>query len=321
MPLVLALRSPEIKPLFQRRDLLKTLGVLALVLATAELIFSVTQYPLLFLLYPVLVMTDSLLGFPGSAIAVTGICLVAVYNATNGHGPFGRWPENRPLPRDAALQIYLGFHTVSLFPASILLMERKRMTEELRKTNLQLNLLVSRDALTGIANRRALDDRIIHEWKRAARAQSWLALLMIDIDHFKQFNDQQGHPAGDLCLRTVAEALSRQARDAQDLVARFGGEEFALLLPDTDLAAALQMGERMRAAVYDLGLDHGASPLGRVTISVGCAALRPGNATDPAELLRDADAALYGAKRRGRNRVEINPEEHPDPAPPETSEP
>jgi diguanylate cyclase (GGDEF)-like protein len=304
MPLALALRSSEMKSLFDRREALKTIGVLALVFATAELIFSVSQYPLLFLLYPVLVMTDSLLGFPGSAIAATGICLVSVYNATNGHGPFGHWPQNVPLPRDVALQIYLGFHTVALFPASILFMERKRLSEELRETNLRLNLLASRDALTGIANRRTLDDRIADEWKRAARLQSWLALLMVDIDHFKQFNDQQGHPAGDGCLRAVAQALGRQGRDAQDLVARFGGEEFALLLPHTDLAGAMRLGERVRAAVHDLGIDHGGSPLGHVTISVGCAALRPSEESDPAALLRAADAALYRAKRGGRNRVE-----------------
>jgi diguanylate cyclase (GGDEF)-like protein len=306
LPLALALRSVQMRALFDRGKILRTVGILAFALAIAEVIFSESQYPLLFLLYPALLMVDSLLGFPGAAIAINGVFLIAVYNATNGHGPFGHWPPGLPLMRDMALQIYLGFHTVALFPASILFMERKRMAEELLDTNMRLKLLASRDGLTGIANRRTLDERLVQEWRRATRLNAPLAMLMIDIDHFKQFNDHCGHPAGDQCLKRVAEALARQARE-QDLVARFGGEEFALLLPHTDLAGALQMAERVRAAVSALAIVHVGSPRGHVTVSIGCAAVTPRMGESPSNLLDAADAALYRAKRGGRNRVEGAP--------------
>lgn len=307
LPLALALRSAQMKALFERGKLLRTLGVLAFALAIAELIFSESRYPLLFLLYPVLLMVDSLLGFPGEAIAINGVLLIAVYNATNGHGPFGHWPPGLPMSRDMALQIYLGFHAVALFPASILFMERRRMAGELLDTNTQLKLLASRDGLTGIANRRTLDERLAQEWRRATRLNAPLAMLMMDIDHFKQFNDDCGHPAGDQCLKRVAEALARQTREPQDLVARFGGEEFALLLPHTDLSGALQTAERVRAAVSGLAIVHVGSPRGHVTVSIGCAAATPRMGESPSSLLAAADAALYRAKRGGRNRVEGAP--------------
>ncbi len=303
LPLALALTSPEMRALFRPDSLPRTVCVLALALAAAELVFSESRYPLLFLLYPVLLLVDSLLGFPGAAIAVNGVCLLAVYNATNGLGPFGRWPRELPVLRDVALQAYLGFQAVALFPASILFLERKRLAEDLRETNMRLVLLASRDGLTGLANRRTLDERLAQEWRLAARLDAPLAMLMVDIDHFKQFNDCGGHPAGDQCLKTVAAAIARQSRE-QDLAARFGGEEFALLLPHTDLRGALQVAERARAAVFNLAIEHGGSPIGRVTVSVGCAALFPKRGEEHSALVQAADAALYRAKRSGRNRVE-----------------
>jgi diguanylate cyclase (GGDEF)-like protein len=202
------------------------------------------------------------------------------------------------------LQIYLGFHLVALFPASLLFMERKRMAVKLRDSNAQLQMLASLDGLTSISNRRSLDDRFELEWKRALRVQAPLALLMVDIDHFKQFNDFYGHQAGDECLRRVARTIASRVRRPEDLVARYGGEEFAVLLPHTELEGALILAEELRAAILGLVIEHRGSSSGCITVSIGCSVCRPADGGIRSELLQSADAALYKAKQAGRNRVE-----------------
>jgi two-component system chemotaxis family response regulator WspR len=208
------------------------------------------------------------------------------------------------IPRDAALQFYLGFNLVALFPAAILTMERKRMSAELVDTNAQLKKLASIDPLTGIGNRRTLDETFLKEWHRAIRLQTPLSLLMVDIDRFKQFNDLYGHHSGDLCLKQVADVLREHLHRAQDLAARFGGEEFALLLPHTALQDARQLAENLREAIQQQAIRHEGSEFACITISIGCAAVTPGPGDDHIELLRAADAALYAAKQLGRNRVQ-----------------
>ncbi len=303
MPLALSIRSQEMLALFRVRTAWRTLVVLGMAFATAGVVFSVSQYPLLFLLYPTLLLVDSLLGFSGSALAVAAIAFLSVYLTTNAMGPFGRWPAGLPVTRDVAFQLFLGFHLVALFPASIMTLERRRMAAELVDRNAQLLLLASLDGLTGIANRRSLDERFSQEWGRAIRVQTPLALVMIDIDHFKQFNDIYGHHAGDRCLQAVAAALQAKVQRGQDHLARFGGEEFALLLPHTDLEGAMHIAEQMRLAVLDLAIPHRAAEGEQVTVSLGCAALTPAHGEDESRLLEIADAALYQAKSAGRNRV------------------
>jgi diguanylate cyclase (GGDEF)-like protein len=303
MPLALSFGSAEMRDLFRLRSLAKTLGVLVLACACAAAVFSVSRYSLIFLLYPALLLVDSVLAFSGSAIAVFGISLVAVFCTTHGVGPFGVWPRDLAVTGNVALQLYLGFQLVALFPASLMMMERKRMGVELRDTNAQLLLLASLDGLTGLANRRSLDERFAQEWSRAMRLHSTLALIMIDIDHFKQFNDIYGHHAGDECLRAVGAALKSEVRRSPDHLARFGGEEFAILLPNTSVEGATLMAEKLRAAVMTLAIEHRGSPLGTLTISLGCAALVPQLGDERVHLLQLADAALYEAKRSGRNCV------------------
>lgn len=161
------------------------------------------------------------------------------------------------------------------------------------------------DALTHIPNRRRFDETLDIEWKRAARENISLSLLMIDIDFFKEFNDHYGHGAGDTCLQMVAASLEQGILRPGDLVARVGGEEFAVILPETDIEAARQMGNKLLKQVSDLNLKHEFSrtaPI--VTISVGCASMNPGeNNVNPLVLLEAADRQLYQAKSTGRNRV------------------
>lgn len=167
-----------------------------------------------------------------------------------------------------------------------------------------LRSLAGLDGLTGIANRRSFDERLASAWSQACREGSPLSLLMIDIDHFKHYNDHYGHQQGDKCLRQVATALSSTSKRPCDLVARYGGEEFACLLPNTAQEGAMQVAGNMLAAVAALDLEHPTAGIGqRVSLSIGAATLLPTPHTTADELLRAADAQLYRAKHAGRGRA------------------
>ncbi|WP_159627650.1 GGDEF domain-containing protein [Massilia puerhi] len=172
---------------------------------------------------------------------------------------------------------------------------------DLRRDNLGLQELAHTDTLTRLANRRRFDEVLAHELARAARGNTPLALILLDVDYFKKFNDHYGHPAGDTCLQQVGRLLAAQVNRNDDLAARYGGEEFAIILPHTDLAGAAAVAERMRAEVQALRMPHDESPFGVVTASLGVAALvAPMDAQD---LIARADRQLYQAKHLGRNRV------------------
>ncbi len=161
------------------------------------------------------------------------------------------------------------------------------------------------DALTGLPNRRALDASLEREWRRAARLRQPFAVLFVDIDHFKRYNDQYGHTLGDEVLAVVSAAIARQAQRSHDLVARYGGEEFVMMLPDTDGAGARKVAERIRGAVRALAIEHVGAESGQVTVSIGVAAWRPdaGHHDSVTIVLDAADQALYRAKAAGRDRV------------------
>lgn len=168
----------------------------------------------------------------------------------------------------------------------------------------EMETLARTDALTGIVNRRAFDEELEREVSRSRRNAQPLSLIIIDVDHFKAFNDFHGHPEGDICLKRVANILRSQVRRGSDLLARYGGEEFCVVLPETDEEGALVFAEGLKAAIETAGIEHGACDAGYVTASMGVATLPAGVAGLPAsDLLKMADIALYGAKRSGRNRV------------------
>ncbi|MCZ8294065.1 MAG: GGDEF domain-containing protein [Hylemonella sp.] len=180
----------------------------------------------------------------------------------------------------------------------------RERTAELEAVNRQLAALSSTDALTGLANRRRFDEVWETEWQRAARMGLPLALALIDVDHFKAYNDHYGHQAGDACLRDVASLLAAEARRSGELVARYGGEEFVLVLPGVTADEARTVAERIRAAVEGRAMPHEHSPVaGFVTISIGVASARVQRAEQAEVLLKEADGALYLAKHQGRNRV------------------
>lgn len=176
-------------------------------------------------------------------------------------------------------------------------------THELEAVNHVLAALSTTDSLTCIANRRRFDEVLTTEWKRALRAGQPLALLMLDVDWFKSYNDHYGHQAGDEILRRVARTLEASSRRSSDLAARYGGEEFAMIAADTDAASALRLAEGIRQAIETLGLTHAESPLGTLTVSIGVAVMVPEDSQEAETLIHKADDALYLAKSRGRNCV------------------
>lgn len=188
--------------------------------------------------------------------------------------------------------------------------ELESANQELEVVNQHLETLAATDALTGVANRRAFDLAAAREWRRSAREATPLSLLMMDIDHFKAFNDHHGHPAGDACLRAVAAAIASALNRPGDLLARYGGEEFAVLLPATGLEGAIRIGEAILATLAARALPHEASPFGHVTLSIGAACLMGDPAPSIERLTVRADAALYAAKRGGRDRLRAAPENH-----------
>jgi diguanylate cyclase (GGDEF)-like protein len=209
-----------------------------------------------------------------------------------------RWAERRLRQRAAALELLVG--------------ER---TEQLREANRQLEALATSDPLTGLANRRLLQEAMDRELRRAARNRTEISLVMVDVDYFKRYNDSLGHVSGDDCLRQVAMALRSAATRPADLVARYGGEEFAVLLPETAAPAAAAVAESLRQMVEKLAIPHPASPIaGCVTISAGVMGLVPAAGIDAAAVIAAADAALYRGKQQGRNRVQVAERAAPLPA-------
>lgn len=175
--------------------------------------------------------------------------------------------------------------------------------EELKVANEHLEELASLDGLSGLANRRGFDRQLEREWQFAAEHRKPIALMMVDIDHFKLFNDRYGHVAGDTCLRAVGETLSLVTLEEAALVARYGGEEFAVLLPGLTLDRAAALAQEARKRVEDLLISHSEAPCGHVTVSIGVESMVPEKFQTAAELVEEADNALYAAKRRGRNTV------------------
>jgi diguanylate cyclase (GGDEF)-like protein len=205
-----------------------------------------------------------------------------------------------------AVMLIAGQLSVSLDNALLYASLYRKVAERtaaLEEANRRLEHLSLTDALTGVANRRRFNEAIDAEWQRAMRIQSPIGLAMIDVDFFKRYNDNYGHQGGDACLRLVAGALRLGRRGGSDLVARYGGEEFALLLPNTGLESTFVVANRVRAAVEALAAPHEKSSYGIVTISIGIAAIVPTLGSTAAEFMAEADAALYQAKQRGRNRV------------------
>ncbi len=180
----------------------------------------------------------------------------------------------------------------------------QELRQQLEASNARLRDLSTLDGLTGIANRRRFDEALVEEWRRAHRTKDVISAALIDVDHFKLYNDSCGHQQGDDCLRKVAATLASGAHRAGDVCARYGGEEFVVLMPATPIDGAFEVAERIRRSVEALAIPHPKSSVGpHITISVGVCSLSPQDLNGSAELVAKADVALYRSKHEGRNRV------------------
>ena len=184
--------------------------------------------------------------------------------------------------------------------------EVRARTQELAEANERLAAMVNQDPLTGLVNRRGFDEAFRRAWASGVRLKDSMAVLVVDVDRFKEYNDALGHPAGDTCLRAIATILRSSTPRASDVVARYGGEEFVILCPHTDAAGAVALAERVVAQMREAAMPHPNSPVGKsVTLSVGAAAVTCTADRSAEALLAAADAALYEAKRAGRDRAVV----------------
>lgn len=189
--------------------------------------------------------------------------------------------------------------------------ERKKQEQELETLKKQLEEYSYQDGLTGIANRRFFEDSYQREWLNAQREQQPLTIMLLDIDYFKQYNDHNGHILGDACLKQIAQILKKSVSRPRDLVARFGGEEFVLILPDTSQASAIEVVERILQSIRTADICHSSSPLDqRLSVSLGVKTIIPTQKNDKMTFLNEVDQNLYLAKEQGRNGYVIQNAEH-----------
>jgi diguanylate cyclase (GGDEF)-like protein len=201
--------------------------------------------------------------------------------------------------------------TLIFLIAALTISTRKmhRILKESLELRYEMSQMAIIDSLTGVANRRHFDLFLSQEWSRAQRVKWPIAMLMVDVDHFKLYNDIYGHQSGDQCLRRIAEVINKVIHRPTDLIARYGGEEFGVILSNTPLDGAINVAEQMRKAVATLFIEHRKSTAAHyVTVSVGVAVMCPGHENHPGEIVAAADEALYRAKDSGRNTISISSE-------------
>jgi len=310
-PLLLGLARQETKELFASQRIVKTLVYLGLLAATTLGIFSRGQFPLLFLIFPPLMFLVVELGVGGGALGACVVAAIGSVYTVAGHGALARGQASTLEQRILILQMFLATAVLSVDVVGLVLGDLKHsaIVEEAARISLSdaldtLEGVARVDATTRIANRRRFDEVLEEEWQRAVRQGMTISILLLDVDHFKSYNDLYGHLAGDECLRLVAEIVSAVLRRSGDVVARFGGEEFAIILPNTNELGAAEMAEQVRLAVRAALVKHEAVPQGILTVSLGSATASPQLDEVATELLAAADRALYQAKRGGRDRVE-----------------
>ncbi len=303
-PLVLAIDRGEVKALFRPSRRLETIAILLGLCALSTLVFAMDGLPVDFILFPALLLAIFRLGSSGSAIGIILIAGPAVYMTERNHGAFALVRSGMYIHSIFILQCFLCVALILLFAVNSALKERDKLQEAVTAAFYEADANAGIDHLTGLANRRSFDKRLVREWQYASRERLSISLLMVDVDRFKLYNDHYGHPAGDKCLRRIASILTESALRSSDLVSRYGGEEFAIILPGAGLHTASVLAERIRQSLAESRLPHAVDPQGFVTLSAGVATVQPSIDTDLSTLVERADLALYEAKRRGRDRVE-----------------
>lgn len=251
----------------------------------------------IYFIMPLLVLLAYHARLHGLMLALVPSMAAVAYSATTEFGPF-----QMPTTGEAAFLLATFLCSTTLVTLGVALHNRQLLAAD--NAGEMWRQKAMHDPLTGLFNRSRLDCMLEAELRRAQRSEDVLSLLMVDVDHFKAYNDAHGHLAGDACLREVAHALRTVVHRAPDMVARYGGEEFACVLPGTQEQGAALVAERIRRAVAELCIVHpGSTPAGHVTVSVGVATVRGGRNATPDQVIEMADSALYRAKAEGRNTV------------------
>jgi diguanylate cyclase (GGDEF)-like protein len=302
VPLILAIKKREFIDLFEREKLVETIALFSGIFALSIVVFGQRKVLLEYLLFPALLFALFRLQRSGAAIAIFLMAIPAIYFTSHGDRFFIAKSQSiaaGSLP----LQLFLATSLLTVHVISAVIAERDRLNQEMQVAYREALGSASLDHLTGLANRGTFDKELMREWSRASRENDSLSLLMIDVDHFKKYNDHYGHVAGDECLKSVASHLLRSMVRSSDLVARYGGEEFAVILPGSRAESAIIVANRIRDSLVKAGLPHAASKTNTVTLSIGVATFSAKKNSDPISLVQAADKALYWAKQNGRNQV------------------
>ncbi len=274
----------------------RIIGIMALFNLAVLGIFLQSRFPLLYFIPLGFTLLAYTLDLRAVACCILMTVLIGFCATLLGYGPV-QLERGNIAEKVQVLQTFNAVVTAAALPMAALMAEHARLKQSLAA-------LAVTDSLTGLANRRYLDEAFEREYRRAFRTHTPISLLMIDADNFKAFNDHYGHQAGDRCLVSLAEVLRSTTRRLGDVCARYGGEEFAVLLPETDGPGAIRVAEAIRRATEALAVPHPGNPAGIVTVSIGVATAQGRSPqSTPVSLISAADEALYMAKRKGRNRV------------------
>jgi len=292
---VLVLANPQTYRLFRWRALAATLGLFGLLALATRLAFTQTDYPAILLPYGILIVTAFVLGLRGAVLATALACVILT--ALAAHSPFAA-------SQTGLAQSGIALAVLTVFPLSVTLFNRSELEQRLKDSQVELDKLKSLDRITGVANRKRFDLVLTREWQRATRDPKPIALLLIDTDFFESYNEHYGNHAGDACLRLIASNLANHPHRHYDLISRFEGGRFSVLLPGASGDAVKRIAEEFRAEIEALNWPHEGSQFGLVTVSIGWASMLPENGLPTDRLMSAAEAALASAKKKGKNRVE-----------------
>jgi diguanylate cyclase (GGDEF)-like protein len=303
-PLVIMAQRPAFFSMFRHRHLSHTLLVLSAPIAVTVLVFTHNSDPLIFFLFPAFLLVAFRLGLPGTAVNIFLVTLMAISFTVKGHGPLMLIPGGHMLlHRIVIAQLFAAVAIFTMFPVAALLEEEDALKNSLAASETRYRNLAYVDELTRLPNRRAFNVQLEKAWAEAFDSGKELALVILDADLFKQYNDHAGHLGGDACLRSIAQVIANIVENAEGFAARIGGEEFAVILPGASRGGACEVAEEIRLSVADLALQNPASPCGVQTVSLGVAVRAPLDGQASIELMKFADQALYSAKVAGRNQV------------------
>jgi len=314
VPLALGLARKDTRELFSSGRVVDTLLSLLLTAIGATVLFSAGDFPWPFLIIPPLLFLVAHLGLRGGMLACCAVAAIgACFTVSAQANMFAHVTDPPVQHRLLIFQLFMVTAVLSVTVVGVVTEELERSraaeadsSERYHALAQSMEALATEDPLTGVANRRMFDQTILREWQRAIRNSSPISLLLFDVDHFKAFIDLYGRPEADNCLMMVARVAIQNSRRSSDVVARFGGDEFAIIMPETSAEGAREIAERVRVGVLRRAMPHKGNGAGLVTISIGCATRVPQKYANVTDFISAVDAALYGAKQGGLNRVEVS---------------